>query len=362
MRCFLLGIAFLFAICGFSQTSESNESDSSKTISVLAFPIVFYLPQTRLGLGVGGMLTFRLPNEKKITRPSSFQFGAAYTMNDQLLLYLPFEFYKNNERWKLKGEIGYYKYFYYFYGRGIRSNLDDVETYDVTFPRLQVEILRRFRKVFFAGVNFRYDNFDITSIKKKGILDQSKLIGFEGGSVLGLGTSLQYDSRNNLFYPTKGIFLDYKLRFYQTEIGSDYEYIQSGLSASTYFQLDSLDVLAVNAILYQSSGNVPFFDFGYFASQNVMRGFNDRRFMDRNMLVFQVELRKHIWRRFLGTMFVSTGTVGRAFKGVTSNQYKTAAGLGLRYFINKKDRVALRLDYGITKEGGNVYLTVNQAF
>jgi outer membrane protein assembly factor BamA len=157
--------------------------------------------------------------------------------------------------------------------------------------------------------------------------------------------------------------VDYKISRFQRFIGSDFDYTRSTLSASYYHSMtDSLDVLAFNLVLQNAFGQVPFFDYAYFGSPKVLRGFNDRRFTDENMVAIQAEWRKQLWRRFGSVLFAGAGTVAGQPFGLLSNTLRTAAGVGIRYLINKEDRVFLRLDYGLTTEGGNFYLTVNQAF
>ena len=362
MRAFI-GILFCLLFTYLSaQEIQVPVDTTTKKVNIVAFPIVFYLPQTSLGLGVGGITTFRLKNEPLISRPSSVQFGAAYTFNKQLLLYLPFEIYKNNEKWKIFGEIGYYAYFYYFYGKGSRTLLENQETYDVVYPRFRLDVLKRFRQHYFVGFNYWFDNFNIKSVENGGLLDQQRFTGVKGGPVSGIGVTLQYDSRNYLFHPSKGAFVDYRLRQFHSVIGSSYNYTRSFLNINYYKGFDDLDVLAFNITTQNMFGDVPFFDYAYVGSPQTLRGYNDRRFTDENLVAFQVEYRKNIWRRVGGVIGLSTGTVYSKFNELPKSALLSSAVIGARYMLSRKERLRIRLDYGITTEGGNVYLTVNEAF
>lgn len=122
----------------FSLSAQQNTSNDSlvKHLKISAFPVAFYTPETAFGFGGLGIGNFWLKGgEDKETRPSSIQLGASYTTKSQVLIYAPFEFYKHDERWRLLGEVGFYKYFYNFYGVGIDAMEEDEETYEVTFPR-----------------------------------------------------------------------------------------------------------------------------------------------------------------------------------------------------------------------------------
>jgi outer membrane translocation and assembly module TamA len=94
-----------------------------------------------------------------------------------------------------------------------------------------------------------------------------------------------------------------------------------------------------------------------------MRGFQDRRFLDKDVLVLQSEYRFPIYKKVHGVCFASTGTVAHTYSDLLYNPYKLSYGLGLRYVLNEKDRVRLRMDYGRTlHEGGAFYITINDAF
>ena len=81
------------------------------------------------------------------------------------------------------------------------------------------------------------------------------------------------------------------------------------------------------------------------------------------MLVLQTEYRFPIYKRLQGVTFVSSGSVSDQYLDLFSNHYKWSYGAGLRFVLNKKDRIRLRLDYGLTtNEGGAFYITVNEAF
>ena len=49
-------------------------------------------------------------------------------------------------------------------------------------------------------------------------------------------------------------------------------------------------------------------------------------------------------------------------KNFKTNDFKYAGGFGLRYKINKKENINLRLDMGYTKEGHGLYIVLAEAF
>ncbi|HDZ14157.1 hypothetical protein LCGC14_1644250 [marine sediment metagenome] len=364
-------IRFLFyllpVLLGAQQQQQSDADvqkkvrDSTKNLKISAFPVVFYTPETAFGFGGLGIGTFHLKNEPRDTRPSSIQFGLSYTTKSQFLAYAPFEFYKDNERWRLEGELGYYKYFYNFFGVGINSKEEDEETYEVTFPRARVSLLRELLPGFSAGLAYEFDAFYNLKIDEGGTLEASDVPGKRDGTVSNVGIRAFYDTRDNVFFPTKGMYIQGNIFTSSKILGATFKYNKYELDSRYYQKVGNKQVVAGNVFLASSSDGTPFYDLYYLGSKRT-RGINNRRFQDNAELSMALEYRFPIAGRFGGAVFGSTGTVASTLGGTFSSVYKNAAGAGLRYIINKRDGVRIRVDYGLSDEGGNFYFTIKEAF
>lgn len=351
-----------FASVGSHRQSITEKDTTIIQNQFLAYPVVFYLPETRWGFGGAGLYNFRFKNEPAESNPSQIQFVTSFTQNKQLILLFPFEFYKKNNHWKLKGELSYFKYQFNYYGIGINSRLEDKEVYKASFPRVKIDILRRYQKLF-IGIKMGYDNISINQIVEKGKLEFDNPIGIKGGKNIGLGLILHYDQRNYLFNPTKGHYIEAESFASQSYLGSDFDFIKLVFNASKYIKIANEHTLAANFSTSNIIGDVSFYEMVFFGTPKQMRGYQDRRFMDKNTLFLQAEYRFPIYSLIQGVTFISTGTVGSQYSNLFSNQYKWSYGAGLRFLLNKKDRVRLRIDYGLTpNEGGAFYFTVNDAF
>jgi outer membrane protein assembly factor BamA len=340
---------------------QKKVRDSTKNWKISAFPVAFYTPETAFGFGGLGIGTFHLKDEPRDTRPSSLQLGISYTTKNQFLLYAPFEFYKDKEKWRLEGELGYYKYFYNFFGVGIDSREENEETYEVTFPRARVSLLRELLPGFSAGLAYEFDAFYNLKIKEGGILETSDVPGKRDGTVSNVGIRAFYDTRDNIFFPTKGVYIQGNVFTSSKLLGSTFNYSKFELDNRYYRKVGKRQVVAANLFFASSSEDTPFYDLYYLGSKRT-RGINNRRFQDNAELSLALEYRFPIAGRFGGAVFGSTGTVAPDLGEIFSSAYKNAAGAGLRYIINKRDGVRIRMDYGISSEGGNFYFTIKEAF
>ncbi len=340
---------------------ENTVRDSVGNLKLTAFPIVYYLPETGLGYGALGVATFRFNKEEKDFRPSSLQLALSLTTKRQFLLFAPYELYWNRDKWRLVGELGYYKYIYNFYGAGINSLEANKETYDVTFPRLRVALLRELVPSFSTGISYELDNYMNLKFDEDGELAASAVEGKDGGTVSNIGITALFDTRDNIFHPTRGFFIQGSAHTSSGILGSSFDYRKIELDARYYQRLKGRHILAGNIFTAVSSSGTPFMSYYYIGSKRT-RGFNDRRFQDKAELTTVLEYRFPIAGRFGAAIFGATGTVAENFGNLFTSTFKTSYGGGLRYILNKKEGVRLRVDYGLSDEGGNLYFTINEAF
>ena len=358
---FLVLIAMMSPLSARAQKRTKKVRDSTKNFQLTALPVLFFLPETGLGFGGLGLSTFRLKGEPKESRPSSVQLGLTFTSKKQLLFFMPFEIYSDNEKWRFIGELGYYQYFYNYYGRGVNSQEEDLETYDADFPRLRFSALREVFPGISIGMGYEFDGYNVINLEPDGLLDNSNEIGKDGGTVSNLGLVAFYDTRDNIFFPTKGFFLQTSAFTAMKFLGSSFAYSKLEINASYYKQLKGNHILASNIFLGTRSENAPFLDLNSLGTRRT-RGHNARRFQDNAELSAVVEYRFPIAGRFGGVLFGSTGTVSPTLGDTFSSRFRNALGTGLRYIVNKKEGTRIRVDYGISSEGGQFYFTINEAF
>ena len=344
-----------------SAQQDTISAKKVENLNITAYPVLFFLPETRWGAGGASVVTFRLPGEGPESRPSSFNGGVAYTQNKQLLFFFPYSLYKNNNDLKVIGEIGYYIYFYNHYGIGNESSKEDQEIYDVNYPRIHTSMLQRFGD-FYLGIKTKYDNYNITEIKSDGLLTSNQWASQGGGQLLTYGPLVQYDTKDFQFHPTKGWLAEAGLITSKSGVLSDATFTKLHVDARYYKSIKNEHIIASNIYFGHIWGDVPFSELFYYGSNKRARGFSDRRFKDRSILVMQSEYRFPIWRWLGGVAFGATSAVGQGTSDLFSNRFRWTGGGGLRIILNEEDRVRLRLDYAFSEEGTNFYLTANNAF
>ncbi len=350
----------LSALQAQDTTQVASSEDRSYTLA--AFPVVFYLPETRLGFGGAGIFAFRFKGEPPSSRPSQLQLAAAYTLNKQVLFYLPYQLYWDNEAWIAKGELGYYRYFYNFYGIGNEQAEDFVEEYEVFFPRVRVNVQRLVRPNLYTGIRYWFDDYAIQNVAENGQLSVGNITGSEGGKVSGLGWINTFDNRDNIFFPRKGWLIESIAFFNKPAFGSDFNFNRYSLDINTYWQTPWQHIFAFNAFTGFITGDAPFNELLLMGGDNRARGYYEGRFRDNTMALIQAEYRLPLFWRFGAVAFASLGAVAEDYANLASRNLRYNVGGGIRFLLDEKEKINLRVDVGFGKNTTAYYLTIGEAF
>jgi outer membrane protein assembly factor BamA len=369
MKIKILVFIFCFSAIGrlFSQDSLIKLPVDSilkpeKNYKLLFLPLLFYTPETKFGAGVASIFTFKFKNDSKTARPSSLQLGYAYTQYKQVLLYLPFQLWLKDGKYNINGEFGYYKYNYFFWGVGTKLPFSNQERYDVNYPLIRINALRRVAPNFYVGLRFNRDDFRITKVDSTKQLVQQTIVGSQGGSVSSQGIALKYDNRDSQFFPTKGYFGEFTAQFDSKKWGSSYNFVKFVFDGSTYFKNKFKHVLALNIHLEKGNGSVPFNDMALLGGTKRMRGFYSGRYRDKNCWIAQAEYRVPLFWRLGMVGFISAGDVAPIINSFKTSTIKVAYGTGLRIMLDKKQKINLRIDIAWADPKPNFYLTLTEAF
>jgi hemolysin activation/secretion protein len=108
---------------------------------------------------------------------------------------------------------------------------------------------------------------------------------------------------------------------------------------------------------------IPLRSLASLGGDNCMRGYYSGRYRDKQQIALQAEWRMPVYGRWGVVAFGSTGDVARKVMGYDFRDMKYAYGGGLRCALNKKEKLNLRLDYGLTSNNNQgFYLQLGEAF
>ena len=363
IRKYLISILLIVSVLQvFAQVSRKDSLNPNRK-KIIALPLVFFSPDTKFGGGAGGLLTFNFPKDSLNARRSSTTFGIAYTQLNQLLCYFPFQLFLKNQKYWLYGELGYYKYIYNYFGVGNFDNETYIEKYDAKFPHVRIYALQKIRPNIYVGFRYSFDQLSLKPKSDTSFLNNTDLLGRKGGRISGLGLVTNYDTRDKIFYPTKGVLLETSLYHENTYTGSDFRNSRISIDASAYFSTpNKRHIWAINSNIVLSNGEIPFHQKPFLGGPKKLRGYFERKYLDDNLLLLQTEYRFPLFWRLGGAIFAGGGTVASKINQFNVQNIRYSYGLGLRVLADKQQGINIRIDYGFGKKSQGLYLTVGEAF
>lgn len=209
---------------------------------------------------------------------------------------------------------------------------------------------------FHAGLGYTYATTDVTFEAPAGT---PGLPDFESNSDIGgLTPSLTYDTRDNIFTPRRGSYVEANTAFYSELFAGDDEFQQLRICGMHFTPLASRWILGLRTDLAASFGSQPFYMRPYIA----MRGIPIFRYQGEDLAQVEAELRWQFWRRVSLVGFGGIGSVWNGFEDLEDGKNAAAAGLGVRYEIARAYGIHVGLDVAVGPEEAAVYVQVGSAW
>jgi outer membrane protein assembly factor BamA len=350
-------------------SGKADEPDSlkQKRSGFIPIPILFYMPETGIGAGAAVNCYFREPGSRSDSKPSTIMPVIAYTQKKQMIGEISADLYWRDETYHLNSYLSYKKFPDKFYGIGNNTLEDDEEDYTPEIAKLTLNIQKKTYSGFSIGLQYEFEHNEIVEFQEDGLLAQGDIPGVEGGTTSGIGLSIIWDTRDNIFYPTSGKYCQSSASLFSSALGSDFEFKRYNLDFRQYLPLFSSHVLAFQGYLNIMTGKPPFQILSLLGSraggQNLMRGYYEGRYRDKNMIAFQMEYRimPVLWRFGL-VAFVGFGDVSDKMDNFEIQNLKYSLGVGIRYLFIREEKINVRFDVGYGKNSSGIYITIGEAF
>jgi len=358
-------LAVVMAAAGGAPVKAGAEQphSHSSALQVNWFPVVYYTPETSVAGGAGVVVTRRKACKVAGSRPDSLQAFLVYTAKNQSFVRLNPELYLDGDRIRLDLGLTYVDMPTSYFGIGNPAGLDrdevDALEEEYTNRRFAVEFtgLVTVTGALRAGANARFATDSLRDLEPGGELAAGKVRGVTGGEVVGLGPALEWDTRDAAFAPAAGAWYRAGMRTHRDFLGSDYAFEHYQVDLRRYLTVRPGHVLAFQVAASAVRGDVPFYEL----PSPPLRGLYQDVFVDRSAASLQAEWRFPAQGRFGAAVFAGVGGVGKNLGDVNPVEL-WAAGAGVRYVLNRAERITLRLDVGVSPLGVFPYFMVMEAF
>jgi len=349
--------------------AEVAPAKATKDPTFAVVPGPFYNPSLGVGLNVIPMLMFH-PDKRDDVSPASIAMlnllyaikppfddaGSRQSVAASALTRLYFD----EDHWRVTGIAAYINLFQQYFPAGASD-----PSFNYRLEQL-VAIAQVYRQVLWKGF---YVGALVGGIgyhtKADNPEDEAALAGIGSSSdwsfAPNLGLLSQFDSRDNKYYPTRGV--NFNLRI-NGSFKSDQEYVLLAPGFNQYFSLlgGNRLVLAYRLFGQFGFGELPISAYARYGMRGTTLGYETGEYMDEKMAGLESELRWMVWQRFGLEGGAGVGKVFAEFDEFTDAAWLPGVwGSGTYKIMEDRDiRARATIAYG--KSGALFYFAVGQNF
>ncbi len=358
-------LLIFFLLCNFAIAVSSSDSVAVRK-SLFIIPHPGYQQETSWLGGIAGGYYFKSNDLKRI---SSISGSADYTLLKQFIFNITPKIYLADNKWYFYSNLNFRKYPDFYYGIGNKpTNIEQLFTSNVFGLTLQPQYALTSKIYIGPQLNIRYEKL-FPGVGFDAVRDEIfNRFGSEGWKEpfysTSLGALISFDSRDNQFYPYKGVFAKTTIAFSKEGLGSTHSISDFTFDVRHYLRLFGEHVFAWQMYFESalSSHEIPFQLLPTLGGRDILRGFRQGMYRDNLLALLQTEYRLPVYKRLKAAVFLSAGDVMN-YQSPMIDKIKVAYGVGLRYRLNDA-RVHLRVDIAKNNYGEKMqfYITATEAF
>jgi outer membrane protein assembly factor BamA len=346
------------------RSSEDGALDVSEFIDqTYGFvPMVIPITEPAVGFGAaGGLMFIDKPKGESQTgygRPNITVVGGLATENGTKGVMVGDVRYWMGDRLQTQAGFAYASVNLDFYGIGKDKTLNNHPlTYNLEPAGGMVGAKYRIEDSrFWAGLSYAFANTRVTFDAPAG---KPGLPDFQRESqVGGLTPSLTYDSRNNIFTPTQGTYVEASTGLFSSALGGDDEFQRVNVTAMQFLPLHKELTLGVRSDVILSSEDTPF----YMRPFVNLRGTQAMRYQGDDVAQIEGELRWQFLDRFSLVGFSGYGAAWNDLERYNKTLTATTGGVGFRYELARKYGLHMGMDVAFGPDAPIIYIQFGSAW
>lgn len=353
---------------------DAKRARKNLWLSVMGGPS--YTPEASFGVGGALLGSFMTDRSDTLAQRSYFPVGLNLTVNGTFVVQGEGAMFFRENRFRIYVKYQFRNEPTNYYGKGF-DRIESMEKSDSTteftkqafrlYPRAVWEV----RPHLYLGGSFDMIYTRSSDINPVMALDEYFCRFSKNYFLLGLGGLIQFDTRDDVATPRKGVFLSATGEVFNKAFGSKYNYEMVDLEYRQFAQvLRPRSVLAWVARAQMSFGDVPFTELPMFGSPFDLRGYEWGKYRDKSMAYVITEYR-HMFgteeayrsgRIFAKLGFVVWGGLGTLGDDPSEwTKWKVNYGVGFRFQL--QPRKNCRIDIGKGDGSGVLfYMNMTEAF
>ncbi|MDR6846041.1 BamA/TamA family outer membrane protein [Flavobacterium granuli] len=342
-----------------------------KKFAFMPIPTLTYDRSQGAGIGVIAMGLFKADNSKKA--PLSRLMGVGnYATNDSYYFMFGTRLYLMEDYWRILGAVGYINYNFQAF-----QTFEDVDggqagVYETPYTTkgtlFAFALQRRVFENFYLGIGGFMMRSDVTVT----LPDGNEIV--EPNNTNSLSVPISYDTRNSIYNPSDGIFVDGRFSMIPEWLDNDNDFIKTMLYVNHYKKLGDHKILASRFAMKANFGDVPFASQDYIG-QTDLRGYTQGEYRGNQTYTVQTEFRNNFYKKWGYVGFVGLGIAYRKSEegAAAGDWYNSGAswskplpsiGAGARFQVIEKagQKVNAGIDVAVGRGDWGFYFRLTEAF
>lgn len=351
-----------------SEKKQNAIDKGDPFLSILAGP--GYTPDNGALIGGGFLYTFKTNKTDSLIQRSSVPLNLFYSTKGNIGIKSKLKSFWNEDKIRFNLNLNATKAQDNYFGVGFESadqiDLgDDTSKYDRVSYQISPEFLYRLKRNFYVGALFDLNSTDVKEANSIMLNDPYYQEYGPKNLNIGLGVSLNYDSRDIAVNAYKGYFAKFGFTNYSKSFGSDNNYSIFELDFRTYHTITRPgNTFAVKLYGRFGTGNVPYAQLSTLGGNDGLRGYLTGKYIEKTA-VFAIPEWRYMFLKKDGSMskhgfatWVGLGTIAESISKIE----KFVPNVGLGYRFEVQPRMNVRIDYGIGKQTSGLYFNFTEAF
>lgn len=355
------------------QHRDSVRANKNVWTTVLGGPS--YTPEASLGVAAAALLSFRVDKRDTVSQRSYIPFGFNMSLNGTYVVAGVSTLFFNENRFRIYTNYGMRNEPANFYGVGM-SEISTIERGDDTeYHKTNFYLLNKFiwevKPKLYVGPTLDVSYTKVGDLSE--FMQQHDYVNMFSNKYLnvGLGATVQYDTRDDVATPNSGLLLSAASKFFGGYLGGDYNYQSYDFEYRQYQYLFGRAVLAWTLRTHLSYGDVPFTELPTFGSPFDLRGFYWGQYRDKSMGYAMTEYRQMFGSqedykagrtisKFGYVVWAGLGTLGTTPSDWNECRYNY--GVGIRAQIQPRKNFRFDIGKGQGEDGFLFYMNMTEAF
>jgi hypothetical protein len=343
-----------------------------KKFAFMPMPTLTYDRSQGLGAGVIAMGFFKADNSKKAPLSRLMAVGN-YATNDSFYFLLGTRLYLKEDYWRILAAVGYINYnfqaFQSFEDGGDGSQTGVYETpYTTKGTLFAFALQRRIFENFYMGIG----GFMMRSDVIVTLPDDSEVV--EPNNTNSLSIPISYDTRNSVYNPSSGLFVDGRISVVPSWLDNDNDFVKTMLYVNYYKGMGGHKILASRFAMKANFGDVPFASQDYIG-QTDLRGYTQGEYRGNQTYTVQSEFRNNFYKKWGYVGFAGLGIAYRKSEegAAAGDWYNSGAswskplpslGAGIRYQVIEKanQKINAGIDAAVGRGDWGIYFRITEAF